>query len=59
VIRLFGFSANAVDVDFDALIIKMAGVDGKPLRFFFINAALCIGVGVARQASLLPTVIVS
>jgi hypothetical protein len=49
VIRLLGFASDAVDVDFDALVVEVAGIGGGNRRFFFVNAALCIGLGVARQ----------
>jgi hypothetical protein len=44
VIRLFGFGANAVDVDFDALVIQVAGIGSEESGLFFINAALHLAV---------------
>jgi hypothetical protein len=39
VIRLFGFGANAGDVDFDALVVEVAGIDGEDGSFFFSSRA--------------------
>jgi hypothetical protein len=40
VIRLFGFGSDAVDVDFNALVVEVRSIGGGNGVFFFVNAAL-------------------
>jgi hypothetical protein len=40
VIRLLSFRSNAVDVDFDTLVVEVAGIGGAD-GGFFVNAAGC------------------
>src|ERR671927_1901952 len=48
--RLVGFALDVLDVDFNPLVIQVAGVSAEDGRFFFVNAAL----GLARCITVAP-----